>query len=130
MKLYIASKYPNKDRVALVATQLRDAGFEITSTWHRERYDKDVQLKDVRPNRLKTIAERDLKELSEADALVVYTAGCRRSRGGMWVEMGIALGIGMPVFVIGERVTVFCYLGQVKCYRTVEEFLEACRENN
>ena len=41
------------------------------------------------------IALADLEDVLSADALVVY--GPPSSRGGMWIEAGIALGAGLPV---------------------------------
>ena len=90
MKLYVASNYQHdRDQVALIATVLEKAGHTITFKWWENAMSKARK------------AMYDLNGVASAEALVVYMEHSRNYRG-TWVEVGIALGRGIPVYFIGD----------------------------
>ncbi len=127
MRLYVASKYPNKELIRdTVVPALEDAGHEVVSSWHLEKYEPGIQVSDVAPPQvLGKLAKRDIREIEAADALLVIARRCRKTRGGMWVEMGYALGRGKAVFNVGPKVTLFHWLrGRVTNFDSLSRFLE------
>jgi len=45
------------------------------------------------------------------------------TRGGMWTELGYALGRNLPVIVVGRSANIFCALPQVICVATWDDAL-------
>lgn len=124
MRVYVASKYQNKDLVRKHVLKLKEAGFEITSTWHREPYAPNVQLDEISDAKLRRIAKRDIVELEAADAILVLSHDCLVGRGGMWWEFGYAYAQNKRTILIGEKVVIFAHLPTVENYPTLNEFLE------
>lgn len=56
---------------------------------------------DVGPNQLREELARDEAELRRSDALIVVVPLPGNHTEGAWVEMGIAMGIGIPVVMLG-----------------------------
>ena len=68
-------------------------------------------------------ATEDIEDVQAADVLVI-DARRQSTRGGMWVEVGIALNAGIPVFVISSApadLNVFCHLLGVEIVESPEE---------
>jgi len=123
MKIYIASRYENKLAVRELAKTLRREKFEIVSTWHKEKYDSAIQIEDLTPARMRTLALRDLTEIESCNALLIYTDGCDQSRGGMHFENGYAFANDKKIYIIGPRVTIFHFLPGVEQFEEVRDFL-------
>ncbi len=65
-------------------------------------------------------AADDYIDTMKAQALIAFTEVPRstNSRGGRHVELGIALGAGKPIYIVGPRENVFCYLDHVRQFDT------------
>jgi nucleoside 2-deoxyribosyltransferase len=96
MKLYIACHDPKL--ASNVALKL--SGHEITSRWHDGRPFKPTS--EHSPAECAAIAQMDADDVTAADA-VVLIAGPDKYSGGKFVEAGIAIGQGKPVYVVGRR---------------------------
>ena len=123
MKIYIASRYENKDAIRELAKVLKVEKFEVVSTWHKEKYDPNIQLENLTPARMRTLSLRDLTEIESCNALLIYTYGCEQSRGGMHFENGYADANEKKIYIIGPRITIFHFLPGVEQFDTLEDFL-------
>lgn len=106
MKIYIASSNPLA--ASHVAHVLTAHGFTITSTWHEKPFLKTSQIPtDERVE----IASEDRGQILESDGLVLI-ADSHKVPGGKFVEVGIAIGLRLPVVILGPepRENVMLYL--------------------
>lgn len=145
MKIYVAASMAAIKEVENVCSMLRESGFDITSTWHREeaRYDENNHKVN------QEIAERDFADINAADLLFVFAPReYASSSGGYHTEIGYALGKGMPIVYYGKPCNVFHHLSQVatfddnkdpsavqtleylKTFRNVKVHQEVDNENN
>ena len=98
MKIYISSH--DQIKAQKLAGILKKEGHEIISSW--------VWLEFLPTEKIRTdsekasIASRDVSEVQLCDALY-HIAGPDRYPGGKFVEVGVALGLGKPVFCVGRR---------------------------
>lgn len=103
MKIYIASH--SKELANAFASNL-PAGFAITSRWHSKEFlPTDHHSLGDRFE----IAIEDANDIKRADALVLLS-GPDKYSGGKFVEAGIAYGMGKPVYFVGRRENMLCYL--------------------
>jgi hypothetical protein len=58
-----------------------------------------------------------------SDALVLLSSPFRVP-GGKFVETGIAVGRGMPVFVLGVRENMLMWHSSVQAFNTVEDLID------
>ncbi len=95
MRIYVASKFEEAPRVREVQAQLIAAGHTITYDWtQNEQVDA-------------TQAWNDAMGVVTADALVLVAEKDLPYCGAM-VEFGMALGRGIPVYVIGNALDTRC----------------------
>lgn len=132
MKVYLAGPWAAREEVRKVAEQFKAAGIEILARWiweevpdHGPGYygDKDHRGTDVGAS-LVAGAERDLTDILHCDVMVVLNYLGKSE--GKAVETGIAIGLGMPVFVVGKPTNIFHY-GEndgVNMVDSVEEAIE------
>jgi len=97
MKIYIAGPYELRERAIALMQSLEARGFEVTSTWLRER-ENDATHEDRR-----RAADLDIADVRRADVLVAWTRHCgaKEPRGTLF-EAGIAVGEGKPVLWVGD----------------------------
>ncbi|PWT80207.1 MAG: hypothetical protein C5B44_05730 [Acidobacteria bacterium] len=108
----MAARYSRRDEIRTYATEAIRAGLEVTSTWLQENHPLGVQLGDVTYLEKRDIAQRDMADIEQAEALVFFAedAGKQPPRGGRHVEFGIAVAQGKEIFVVGAQENVFHYL--------------------
>ena len=126
MKLFVSGKVGEGEGSARSAIELvRNAGYEVTFDWtqieHLKPYDENVE-------KCREAALLESRGVLDADALIVlaHPAGV-----GMYLEMGIAIGRGKPVFVVtdGPSRSMFFYHPLVRRFRTVDEVLDYVDRN-
>jgi hypothetical protein len=111
MKIYVASKYEEKERVREVQEQLRQAGHTITYDWTNNEQITTQQ------------AENDFWGVVEAEALVLIAEKDLHYCGAL-VEFGIALGRGIPVYVLGSALDDRCiFLRLFRIHRSINYLL-------
>lgn len=124
VRCYLAARFSRQHELAGYAAGLRELGIETTSRWLTGVHDWTGT-----PDHLIPIpdqgrfAQDDLDDIDRADVLVFFGGEPFEygARGGACVEMGYALGIGMPVVVVGPVQNVFCALPDViRCETWVE----------
>lgn len=140
MRIYLAARYSRRLELCGYREELVRRGFTVTSRWLDGSHQLDnagtpigdhgeqlVETGDEERAALlrEKFATDDRDDVLSADALVAFTEVPRAgtSRGGRHVELGIALGVGMPVTVVGPRENVFCWLPEVTHYETWPEYL-------
>ncbi len=127
MKFYLASSFSLIDKVEHVCKILEEEGHEIVvKWWERLALKKKFQVLDpyefyAEPE-CKFAFERDLEGIKESDALIFIAADRQRSYNGANVEVGIAFGLGKPVYSIGRLTNSAMYWGVQRAV-CIEEIL-------
>jgi nucleoside 2-deoxyribosyltransferase len=112
MKVYLAAQFHWKEEIRIKKLALEARGVIVTSTWTDEIAAPNCSLKDFSGDYHSEMALRDLREIDEADALILFTVDpdTLTRRGGRHVEFGYALGKGKVVAVVGPRENIFHHL--------------------
>jgi NTP pyrophosphatase (non-canonical NTP hydrolase) len=116
VNIYVASKFENQTKVRAAYATLRAKGHTITHDWTQE---SDAGLGgDARRAYHRQCAEADLKGVLDADGLLLLD---HPNTHGADIEVGVALGKGIPVVVVGcVRHTIFYTLPNVKLVDTID----------
>lgn len=125
LSLYLASRYSRREAIVSYAEVLMGFGFNITSRWIRGSHQAENEQLHA-GSVAEQFARDDLRDLEDADELILFTDPPRAahpSRGGQWVEMGYALGRGIPVTIVGQHANVFCCLESILQFTTFAEFI-------
>ena len=104
MRVYVAGKWEEKERVRQVQTLLRKAGHTITFDWT-----KSAGLG------LEKQASRDTVGVLTADAFVGVFEKDLPYRGA-YTELGMAIATGIPIYILGHAadLNIFVNLPRVK----------------
>ncbi len=120
MKFFVSGKVGVEGDVRAAMKVLRDAGHEITFDWttidHLRPYDENAAAS-------REAAVKESHGVEDADVLIVLS----HDRGvGMYVELGIAIGSGVPVRVVTnvESRTMFFHHPLVKKVDGLEQILK------
>lgn len=120
MKFFVSGKVGVEGDVREVMKALQNAGHEITFDWttidHLRPYDKNAQASQE-------AAIKESRGVESADVLILLA----HERGvGMYVELGIAIGSGIPVRVVTnvESRTMFFHHPLVKKVDSLEQILK------
>ena len=107
--VYLAARFTRKAEMRQYAEDLDELGIGVTSRWvHAGAHEWTGTPDDAIPAGAQLgFAQDDLDDIDAADMLVIFTDQ-QGTRGGMWVELGYALGQGMPVLVVGPLANIFC----------------------
>lgn len=111
MKFYLAGPYSARPRLARVAEIIEQtSGWQCTSRWLTGCHDEADPC---------AAAQDDMADVRAAQALVIDVHR-PSTRGGMWVEFGLALGLGLPIVALRphEYLTVFAHLPGVRRVHT------------
>ena len=145
MKVYIASMFSDKDRVAARAEELAFLGIGCTSRWAHETIPHNAAMADCKDEYLRETATLDLDDILAADKVVltvpepkllVDATVASSSRGGRHFESGFVYGLilaqvmdgGRPtreLIVLGKPENVFHMLdgiGASSRYPTIKHF--------
>lgn len=144
MRVYIASFFADKDRVAKRATELNGLGIECTMRWPYENAPHTATITDFPDEYFRETAVFDIEDIVAADVLVLTVPNDKQmtdsplrsmARGGRHFESGFFYGLIMrqqfgddrnrELIILGPRENVFHFLdGQsltVK-YPTIKQF--------
>ncbi len=120
MKFFVSGKVGSDNIAKSLMKALKDAGHEITFDWtsieHLSPYDKNgAQSREA--------AISECCGVKNADVLVIIA----HEKGvGMYVELGMALGVGIPVRVVtkDESRTMFFHHPLVKKVNSIEDVIK------
>jgi nucleoside 2-deoxyribosyltransferase len=104
MKVYVAAKFEEKELAKSMMDAVEEAGFTITHDWTAEA-EPDAMPEDEAREYLIDCARKDMSGVCRADVLIVAP----HIRGkGLFVEMGMALALGIPIIVINSLPASWC----------------------
>lgn len=108
MKIYVAAKFEEAQRVQRVYETLRARGFTITHDWTTE--DASLYEGEAKLAYKRQCAINDYHGVKNADAMLVLNHALLY--GGA-AEMGMAIALEKPVYVVGSdiRENIFFHLG-------------------
>lgn len=127
---YFAGMYSRKHELRAYADEVEKLGYVVTSRWlFTNLQDMQTPGAFLDSERME-FARADFEDVMRAHALVAFTEDPemepkpKQARGGRHVELGMALGVQKPVFIVGPRENIFCYLPQANWYPTFQAFKE------
>lgn len=93
MDIYVSGKWEERPRV-------REVMFDLTSAGHHITYDWTIcEVADINS------AIADLRGVLDADAYVGVFEKDLPYKGAL-IEMGVALGMGIPIYIIGDALNL------------------------
>ncbi len=96
MNVYLATKFTNAEGFQAVKKLLEDNGHTLTHDWSQEDASKVPEAE--RPEYLQKCAMADAEGISAAECFVLLAVP---NMSGALTELGIALGLGVPVIILG-----------------------------
>lgn len=125
--IYIASRSIEDARN--LATELMEAGHRITSRWHQEDGKFNQGISTYTDEERRWIAISDEVDIVASTTLVLISSPEGTIvPGGKHVETGMAIRMGLPVFVLGRRENVFHWHPRVRLVEDVLRLVEALAE--
>jgi hypothetical protein len=147
VKIYLAARYSRRLELCGYREQAQAIGHKVQACWldgqhqigdtgtpigeHGEALVEDNdQSTHVRAAALRNkFACEDFRDVISAELLIAFTEPPRSSgsRGGRHVELGIALGRMLRVWICGPRENLFCWMEDVRQFDTWEDCLRALK---
>lgn len=127
MKVYVAGRVKQIPRVQVVRDWLREEGHSITFDWTGPEGEQRSDWSKA-PDVARGLADRERRAVLAADVVVLVGWGCAEGEGGLgcFIEVGVALALGIPVVIVGPcRESVFWYLPAVQRVDNLAELKEA-----
>lgn len=115
-KIYLAASWIRQLEISSIAHELRNIGVDVISSWIDETGEDPIVGKR---KRLTENAIRDLSEVRACDVFVRFAdvlvglVPATLATGGRMVEMGVALALGKPVYLVGFEQNIFDHLPQI-----------------
>lgn len=126
-RVYLASRFGRQAELRGYREQLIAMGVEVTSSWLD--VERDEAAGAYTDEQLAEAAEKNFTDIERADVLIVFTDSDEGSRrGGHHVELGFAFADGKDIAVVGPRVNVFHYHGDVNWFESWDELLATADE--
>lgn len=120
MKFFVSGKVGVENNAKSAMKTLQDAGHQITFDWttieHLKPYDKNASAS-------REAAVQESQGIKNADVLILIT----HNKGiGMYIELGIAIGIGIPIRIITnvESRSMFFHHPLIKKVNNIDEVIK------
>ena len=139
MKIYLAARYSRRTELVDYRADLTARGAEVTSRWLNGDHQIDnsgtpigesgeALVEGSSPDGAalrEHFAQEDVADVMRADMLIAFTEQPRvgPSRGGRWVEFGLAIALGIPMVVIGPRENLFTWLPEIQQFDSWSDYL-------
>lgn len=119
MKIYLCSMYQRREALKFSALKLAEAGIENTARWLT--VDDQTCPADG--------AMMDVEDVRRSDAIICFTEhpAVGYTTGGRWVEFGLAMAWGIPIYIVGPKENVFCHIPAVKDFMFFDDALRAAQ---
>jgi nucleoside 2-deoxyribosyltransferase len=129
LRVYVAARYARKNEMKMIASAIKEAGAILSTDWFNEAADPNIDLDAVSDDHCEAIAERDLNEMRQSDLCISFTEDPKAcfKRGGRHNEFGFCLALGIPLWVVGPRETVYHYLPWVEVFDNAQQMLDALK---
>lgn len=111
IKVYVAGKWEDRERVREVMRILKEDNFEITCDWTTHEYPPVGE-----EYKLAFYAIQDIEGVLKAEALLIMAEKEYNYRGAL-VEMGVALGKRIPIYVVGHGLDGCIFLEMPQVWR-------------
>lgn len=109
MNIYIAGKFEAQTRLREIRDRIRAVGDDhVVSTWLDEE-----STSEPTPQNAANYAKRDIAEVAEANLFILDTQD-NNLRGGREVEFGVALAMGLALWIVGPPRNVFHHLANAQ----------------
>ena len=124
MKIYVAGKFGDKKEIQSVQQALIENSHSITHDWTQYEHTHDETKYDIAE-----FAAGDVNGVKSADTLLIYITDADYDYKGTNVELGVALGCGIPVCIIDTvkdskfSKNIFTKHGLVSYYENLESFI-------
>ena len=125
MKIYVASRWEDRETTQEAMKTLISAGHTITTDWTTHDYpEKDVH------KHLQEYAIADIEGVKNADVVVLLAISTPDYRGGATGEMTAAIALGKQVYLIGHSMDgcIFTNHPLVRRINSIEECLKSVRK--
>jgi nucleoside 2-deoxyribosyltransferase len=130
MRIYVAGRFKHYRKVREVIDRLQSMGHEVTYDWTRTKEfnaaGEFCGREGADANSIE-FAKNDVWGVLQAQALVLCADDPEMA--GAYIETGIAMGRGIPIYVIAyQRWTIFYELPQFRKFETYEDFFRVMEE--
>jgi nucleoside 2-deoxyribosyltransferase len=108
-RLYIAAPFRAKEKVQELADFLEKHGYTLNARWLTHVYEHEGGIHN--PLNLEYAvwsAQEDLEDAEAADVMIVLLRPHAGSHYGWLVELGVGLAKAAEVWLVGEKMNVFC----------------------
>lgn len=108
IRVYLASRFARQQEMVRVGEELEADGLLVTSRWLKSP--APLKKADLEDGSAAALAAMDLSDLRGSDACIAFTepeGSPGQGRGGRHVELGIAVGLELPILLVGPREHVF-----------------------
>lgn len=140
MKVYIASFFADKDRIAARALELNHLGIECTMRWPYETAPHNATIKDFPDEYFRETAAFDIQDILAADKMILTVPTDSQmadqplrsmARGGRHFESGFMYGLILgssphkEIIILGPRENVFHFLdghSVTSTYPTIRQY--------
>jgi hypothetical protein len=115
LKVYIASRYEDRDEAIELKKWLEQHGFTVVAQWLTPKDDNQPMSKIKEDRALcGELGDRAVQDIFECDVLVAMSPRKAHGNGtgGRHVELGIAIGFQRGTVVLGEPENVFHFRKQ------------------
>jgi hypothetical protein len=125
LSAYVAASFPRRHEAEAIASALRSAGIRVTARWIDLAKEQGSGYAEHPRFTKQEMADHDLEDIVGVDFVVVLT-GDTETKGGRHSEVGIALALKKPVFLVGPREQVFHYASGIAAeYASIDELRNA-----
>jgi nucleoside 2-deoxyribosyltransferase len=120
MRIYLAASFKAQEAMKARRDGLHAAGYKVTSRW--------LDVERVAPGDVQSTHHgiSDLEDIQSSDIVIIDTNE-PTTTGGFNVELGYALGQGIPVLYTGPRVNIFFGHPGVTHYTEWSDILDALK---
>lgn len=126
MKVYMGARYARRHELRVYSSQGNGVGVENVGRWIYFDLPQDADT-----HALAKEAQRDWDDVVKAEAFVLFTEDAEPadapSKGGMHVELGIALAHRKRIIIVGPPGNLYHHLGGIKQFATWAQALEFLR---
>ena len=130
MRIYLAGRFSDRVFLCPVRERLVQMGHAVVSHWLDRVDAREPERTWGDSGYAVECAQEDWADLLGADWVILSTeTNSPDTRGGRYVELGIALEWGMRIGLVGPRTNVFTYLPEVEWFATWGKLLDVASQS-
>lgn len=115
LRIYLAGSWDRREELKGYASQVMEAGYEVTSRWLLKDYviGGKVDVQQEISTLAQPFALEDVTDIRRADGILCFSDSNKSVRGGRHVELGIAVALEKSIVLVGPKENVFHTLPNV-----------------